>query len=97
MTESFYGNLFMSEPCDSTAVLDSIHAKISTYMNDDLLIPYMDEEIRMALYQMGSIKALGPDGFPDLFYQEHWDLLKADICTAIRVFFYGQRYSCWFL
>jgi hypothetical protein len=91
MTEAFYGNLFTSKPCDSAVVLDSIQAKVSSDMNDALLKPYLDEEIRTTLFQMGPTKALGTDGFPALFYQEHWDFLKDDICSAVRGFLLGEE------
>jgi hypothetical protein len=58
-------------------------------MNEDLCKPYTNEEIGKALFQMGPTKALGPDGFPALFYQTHWDFFKDEICHAVRSFIVG--------
>jgi hypothetical protein len=91
MTEEFYCNLFTSDPCNSANVLDAIQSKVSVDMNTELLKPYLDDEIRTALFQMGPTKSPGPDGFPALFYQEHWDLLKDDICSAVRGFLTGEE------
>ncbi|KAL9664441.1 hypothetical protein QQ045_019841 [Rhodiola kirilowii] len=36
-------------------------------------------DIQNALFQIGSTKASGPDGFSALFFQENWDLVKEDV------------------
>lgn len=91
MVQSFYDNLFTSEPC---AVIDdvlaSIPQKVSPDMNEELCRPYFNEEIKSALFQMGPTKAPGLDGFPALFYQTHWDFMEEDICQAVRSFLDGQ-------
>jgi hypothetical protein len=89
--EHFYENLFTSEPCDGTdQVLDAIHGKVTNDMNSELCKPYTDEEIKLALFHMGPTKAPGPDGFPALFYQTHWDFFKVAICKAVRGFLEGE-------
>jgi hypothetical protein len=90
MIHNFYENLFTSEMCASSdAVLNAIPPKVTAKMNDDLCKPYTDEEIGAALFQMGPTKAPGPDGFPALFYQTHWDFFKEEICNAVRSFISG--------
>jgi hypothetical protein len=37
---------------------------ISDDMNKDLCKPFLEEEISDALFQIGPLKASGPDGFP---------------------------------
>jgi hypothetical protein len=87
MVQSFYDNLFTTEPCASLdAVFQSIPCKVDDSMNADLCKPYTDEAIKFALFQMGPTKAPRPDGFPALFNQTHWDFLKEDICHAVRGF-----------
>jgi hypothetical protein len=90
MVQQFYEHLFTSENCDSEdAVLDSIPVKVTADMNADLCKTYTDDEIEAALFQMGPTKAPGPDGFPALFYQTHWEFFKSDICAAVRSFLSG--------
>jgi hypothetical protein len=69
MVQSFYDNLFTTQPCGShDVVLQAIPRKVDDNMNADLCKPYTDEEIKIALFQMGPIKAPGPDCFPALFF-----------------------------
>jgi hypothetical protein len=90
MIHLFYEELFSSESCTSTEdILNAIPSKVTNEMNEDLCKPYTDEEIGKALFQMGPTKAPGPDGFPALFYQTHWDFFKDEICHAVRCFIVG--------
>jgi hypothetical protein len=56
-------------------------------MNEQLCRDFSEKEISDALFQIGPIKAPGPDGFPARFYQRNWELLKPDIIVAVKKFF----------
>jgi hypothetical protein len=71
-------------------VARSILEKVSDDMNVSLCKEYTDEEIEIALFQMGPTKVPGPDGFSALFYQTHWEFLKDEICCAVRSFLDGK-------
>jgi hypothetical protein len=44
-------------------------SKITPEMNDELCKTFTDHEIGDALFEMGPLKAPGPDGFPARFFQ----------------------------
>ena len=48
---------------------------------------YTDDEISDALFQIGPLKAPGPDGFPGRFFQRNWGIIKAEVINAVRAFF----------
>jgi len=56
-------------------------------MNDHLCREFSDEEISDALFQIGPLKAPGPDGFPARFFQRNWSVIKEEIIGAVRSFF----------
>ena len=48
-----------------------------------------EEEIGVAVFGLGAEKSPGPDGFPIIFFQKIWDLVKEDILLLFSQFFYG--------
>jgi len=49
--------------------------------------PVSSKEIKIALFQMSSEKAPGPDGFNGAFYQKQCDILGKDIISAVQSFY----------
>lgn len=60
---------------------------ITQEMNDSLLAPVTDVEIKRAMDGLGGMKALGPDGYNGMFFQKHWEVVKTEVCAAIEEFF----------
>ena len=49
-------------------VLDSVPVKVSAEMNEGLMAPFIEKEVKEALFLMFATKSLGPDGFPAHFF-----------------------------
>jgi hypothetical protein len=60
---------------------------VDDHMNEGLCKNFSAKEIGDALFQIGPIKAPGPDGFPARFFQRNWDILKDDVVRAVQHFF----------
>lgn len=52
---------------------------ITDEMNGLLTRMVSDPEIKEAAFQLGDLKAPGPDGFNGLFYQQFWDTVGLDV------------------
>ncbi|XP_071677059.1 uncharacterized protein [Lolium perenne] len=69
LTSSFYEHLYTSEGVTNMAeFINVIPTKVTMLMNDALLKPFRDEEVKEALFQMFPTKSPGPDGFPAHFF-----------------------------
>ncbi|XP_073362462.1 uncharacterized protein [Aegilops tauschii subsp. strangulata] len=60
---------------------------ITAEMNTKLCGQFSEKEISDALFQIGPLKAPGPDGLPARFFQRHWSILKDEIIAEVSEFF----------
>jgi hypothetical protein len=88
LVNDYFEALFSSDPTlDQELVLSLIQPKVTEEMNDKLLLDFTDREIADALFQIGPLKAPGPDGFPARFFQRNWGLVKDENVLAVKEFF----------
>jgi hypothetical protein len=88
MADTFFKSLFLKDSSiNPDEVVDLFEPKVTDNLNDELCKPYSPEEIADALFQIGPLKAPGPDGLPARFFQRNWLLLKEDVVQAVQTFF----------
>ena len=88
MSTEYFSNIFTADQSlDPECVVRLFQQKVTEEMNDSLCAEFSEEEISHAMFQVGPLKAPGPDGFPARFYQRNWETLKDDVVGAVRKFF----------
>jgi hypothetical protein len=78
---SYYKELFhFHEKLDISLVDDFWHEseKVTDAHNNMLDADFTKREVKDAIFGSYAEGALGPDGFPFLFYQHFWNLIKHD-------------------
>lgn len=79
-----YQQLFQSSAHDSAQeVLESVSRCVTTEMNQELLEPFMGEDVWEALQEMGDLKATGADGIPVIFYKKFWSLVGERVKSEV--------------
>ena len=63
---------------------------VSMEENEILCAPFSEVEIKYGIFSCYADGAPGPDGFPFLFYQKFWDLIKHDIVRMFQDFHKGE-------
>lgn len=88
LVNDHFSSLFTStNPTNIDDITRLVPPKISREVNEMLLRPVEEWEIKQAVFDMGPNKAPGPDGLSGLFFQKHWDTVKNDVVGAVRNFF----------
>jgi hypothetical protein len=71
LARDFYSNLYTSEATWGVEeVLASVLVSVTHAMNEHLIEPFEEGEVKAALFQMFSLKALGPDGYLAQFFSK---------------------------
>ena len=54
--------------------------------------PFTATEVKTAIFEMGALKAPGPDGFQALFYQRFWDLIGSSLRDLVLGVLNGREF-----
>ncbi|XP_048605708.1 uncharacterized protein LOC106424118 [Brassica napus] len=86
---SYFRHIFeSSNPEDIEEALAQVPSTITGAMNDNLIAPVTEWEVKLALFAMHPEKAPGPDGMTALFYQKFWDIVKEDLTLMVNQFLF---------
>nr|GEX47024.1 RNA-directed DNA polymerase, eukaryota [Tanacetum cinerariifolium] len=61
--------------------------KLSLKQQKELENEVSNEEIKKAVWNCGTDKAPGPDGYTFGFYRKFWYLIEGDVCDVVKFFF----------
>lgn len=80
----YYSSLFsIANPIDFDTVLNGLEPRVSEVMNEELLKPFKESEVRFTLKQMDSETTPGLDGLPPLFYKQFWNKIGKEVSKAV--------------
>ena len=83
-TEYFQHSFIVDQLLDASPIVDLIDLVINDDTNASLCAEYYGKKILDALFQIASLKALGPNGLPACFFQHSWGTLKHIINYAVK-------------
>lgn len=90
MVTDYFTNLFTADPAlCADQVIDLINARVTDNMNDGLCAELSDKEIADALFQIGPLKAPGPDGFLAWMFQRNWAIMKDQVIAGVKKFLHS--------
>jgi hypothetical protein len=90
---AFYKKRFGKEPRGSFRLGQGFweeNERISIKDNEMLETEFSEEEIHQAIKGSYAEGAPGPDGFPFLFYQKFWAIIKGDLMAVVKGFEKGE-------
>ena len=94
---SYFCNLFTSVAGpDNNQILRTVSPRVNAQMNERLTAVYTKEEVKEALFNIGDIKAPGPDGMSAIFCKRFWHLVGDKVTEEVlNVLEGGQMPEGW--
>jgi hypothetical protein len=84
LISDYFSNLFTREVEEpDQALLDVVRPCVTPAMNTILTAPYTAEEVKKSLFQIGDMKAPGPDGLHAIFFKRFWHILGDDLTKEV--------------
>ena len=84
LISNYFSGLFSSDVTDyDQGLLNTVKPKVTTQMSTELMEPYTREEVRKALFQIGGMKAPGPDGLHAIFFKRFWHILGDELTDEV--------------
>ena len=84
MVEEYYRGLFtISNPTNISEVLNAVEHVVTDGMRQSLLLPNLEDEVQVALFQMHLSKSPGPDGMSLYFFQNFWHIVGTNVTFAV--------------
>lgn len=85
---TYFKDLFKStNPSSFDRFFIGFQPKVTQSMNDSLIKPVSNDEIRMAVFSINPSSAPGSDGMIGLFFQKYWDIVGLQVSQEIQSFF----------
>ncbi|GJX33852.1 nucleotide-binding alpha-beta plait domain-containing protein [Tanacetum coccineum] len=74
---------------------NSVFFMISHEQSDHMEREVSNDEIKKSVWECGTDKAPGPDGFTFGFFRHFWHLVDRDVCEAVRQVGFGEKWRKW--
>ena len=80
----YFANIFKSNfPSNFPESLGAISPRVTSNINNELLVEFKAEEVWKVLKQRHPTKASGPDDMSPLFFHQYWDVVGANIISCV--------------
>jgi hypothetical protein len=80
----YFETLFSAEVLDpDMEVINKVKPCVRPEMNTIINAPYIREEVKKALFNIGDLKAPGPDGLHAIFFKKYWSLLGEELIDEV--------------
>ena len=93
IAEAYYKGLFTATTSlNMEGVLASVDNVVIEEKARSLMRSYMEEEVRVALFQMRPLKSSGLDGISPFFFQKFWHIVGHDVTAVVLSVLHSGRY-----